>query len=498
MTNSNPLTNEDGWKNLLSGLGLRGRDKTTSVSPALAPRLRDHDLLNIYMGDGLGSKIVKKKADDMVRAGWEIPGDEKGVLKKSQKDLGVKKVLAQALSMNRLFGGCLVMMDIANSGLPDTPYNPERGRPGKLRSLKVFTSPRILFDVTDLGTDPTSPWFEEVERFRIQKRYGGEFILHRSRCLVFKGLPIPDTLDNGADYLDMYWGLSCLDPVYTYLAQHGSLLQGFGHLGQEFSVSKLKLSNLEQMVAEGDYTAMEKRMEVIAMTKSIINAILLGEGEEFSRDNITFSGAPELLDRFQMSLSGSAGYPVSLLFGRSAAGLNATGDSDLQGYYDEVKSLQETELEPELMKLLTVLNYGEGSPVDPKDLTLTFAPVWEPSAKEQADMRKTVAETDNIYVTMGAVSAKEVRAARFANGYSQELSVETDTDPGEYDSPEEAGKDAEALKKAGKLPVPPILNAAGGGARNAHARESTVPPGPGPKPGTGAPGTTPNNPVPEE
>jgi phage-related protein (TIGR01555 family) len=490
----NPLSNQDGWKNLLTGLGIRGRDKTKSVRADVAPRLTDFDLLNIFMGDGLGSKVVKKKADDMVRAGWEVPGDEEGTLAKAQKNLGVKKVLAHALAMNRLFGGCVVMMDIANSGLPETPYNPERGRPGKLRSLKVFTSPRILFDVTDLGTDPTSPWFEEVERFRILKRYGGEFLVHRSRCLVFKGLPIPDTLDNGADYLDMYWGLSVLDPVFTYLSQYGALLQGFGHLGQEFSVSKLKLSNLEQMVAEGDYTAMEKRMEIIAMTKSLINAVLLGEGEDFNRDNITFSGAPEMLDRFMMALAGAAGYPVSILFGRSAAGLNATGESDTQAYYDDVRSLQETELEPELMKLLTVLNYGEGSPVKPEDLTLTFKPVWEPSQTEQATMRKTVAETDQIYVTMGAISAKEVRASRFANGYSTELTVDDDTEPEEFETdPEDDKKDALALKAAGQiaLPPPPVE-------KGARREALPTPRAGGSKAGSAAPGTTPNNPVPEE
>lgn len=56
-----------------------------------------------------------------------------------------------------------------------------------------------------------------------------------------------------------------------------------------------------------------------------------------------------------LDLSGASRIPVTKLFGRSPAGMNATGESDLRNYYDYVDTLREAKLRPILEKLLPVL-----------------------------------------------------------------------------------------------------------------------------------------------
>ena len=73
------------------------------------------------------------------------------------------------------------------------------------------------------------------------------------------------------------------------------------------------------------------------------------------------------------------------LFGRSPAGMNATGESDLKNYYDYVDSQREAKLRPALQKLLPVLCMSAWGFV-PDDLDFTFPPLWTPTATETAEI----------------------------------------------------------------------------------------------------------------
>lgn len=446
------LTNTDGWKNIITGLGMKRQDRTTNTSVAMAPKLLPVELTQLYYGEGLGHKIVTGLPGDMVRAGWEISGDKEGILYRAQKRLKVKKQLKEALSWARLYGGSIAVMDIPKTGTLDTPLNLDslKGKAAPMRSLRVYPSARIEMLSTDFVEDTSSPWFEGVEKFRVRKLYGGGYFeVHRSRCLVFYGLPNPGVEDDGLTHEERFWGVSVLTPIVQGLSSLGAMLQGVGHMGQEFSVAKIKMSNLEQLVAENDYASIEKRAEVIALTKSLIHAVLLGEGEEFTRENVTFAGVPETIDRMMQWVAGMSGYPVTRLFGRSAAGMNATGDNDMKQYYENVKADQELILEPELTTLLQVINWGEGSPVDDKDLLVEFSPLQPLSEAEQATVRKTTMETDKGYKEMGIIGGAEIRNARFVGGWGSELSVEADSEPEELES-----DDMELLGKGAPLPPP--------------------------------------------
>ena len=58
----------------------------------------------------------------------------------------------------------------------------------------------------------------------------------------------------------------------------------------------------------------------------------------------TFTGLPDVYDRVMMDVAGAAKTPVTKLFGRSPAGMNATGESDMNNYYDYIDGLRENQL----------------------------------------------------------------------------------------------------------------------------------------------------------
>ena len=71
--------------------------------------------------------------------------------------------------------------------------------------------------------------------------------------------------------------------------------------------------------------------------------------------------------------------------------MNATGESDLQNYYDYVDAQREAKLRPVLEKLLPVLCMSAWGVV-PHDLQIIFPPLWTPTATELATIAKTKAE----------------------------------------------------------------------------------------------------------
>ena len=82
---------------------------------------------------------------------------------------------------------------------------------------------------------------------------------------------------------------------------------------------------------------------------------------------------------------------MTKLFGRSPAGMNATGESDLKNYYDYVDSQRESKLRPALYQLLPVLFMSEVGSI-PDDFDIDFPPLWTPTAKEVAEIAKSKAE----------------------------------------------------------------------------------------------------------
>ena len=94
-----------------------------------------------------------------------------------------------------------------------------------------------------------------------------------------------------------------------------------------------------------------------------------------------------------MDVSGAAEIPVTKLFGRSPAGMNATGESDMQNYYDVIEEKQESQLRPIFDKLLPVIYISTLGAV-PDDFSYEFNAVRKPKDDEMADLASK--NTDSV------------------------------------------------------------------------------------------------------
>lgn len=407
-------TRLDGWKNVLAGIG-RKQDKTESSYFVGGAELDSHMLTDLWMHNGLAKRIVALKAGDMVRSGWEINGDPEGLIDIAFERLDVKSKLIKALEYMRLYGGSAILLQVRDGRKLSEPIGE-----GEVEGLKVYSQIDFQYDGKLKVTDPASPYFDDFEHFYLDRPKPVQ--IHASRLLLLKGEEIPQSA-GGVSGRAKYWGLSALQAPYDRLSEFGVATKGVANLMLELSIGKIRISNLEEIVGEDNTAALWNRMEIINATKSVINAVLLGQNEDYMRDNLALSGVPEVLDRWMMMIASETGYPVTRLFGRSAGGLNATGEHELTTYYDEVESERQDSLAPVLRTLLQ--RVAQGLKIE-EEVSFDFSPLYTPSLEQTIKMRKDQMEIDRGYIDLGVLSEAEIRLARFVNGFSHTTSVDSE------------------------------------------------------------------------
>lgn len=160
------------------------------------------------------------------------------------------------------------------------------------------------------------------------------------------------------------------------------------------------------------------------------NVLIDADGESFTRTEVgALAGLAAVLDKFLLLLlSGAAEIPVTILMGQSPAGLSATGESDVRWFYDRIKSAQTSTLQPNLLRLILLLCLAKDGPtkgVVPAKLAVEFAPLWQMTPLELADLRQKQSTTDAAYITAQVVTAEEVAASRFRpEGWSPETTID--------------------------------------------------------------------------
>ena len=247
------------------------------------------------------------------------------------------------------------------------------------------------------------------------------FRVHKDRVLEFKGDPVPNTLSNNSEFY--YWGMSVLQPVFEQLQAIGSIYGNVATLIHEFIIGKYKFSNLADLMASGNEDLLRNRMKAIDLSKSVINAVMIDKEEDYTRDTVSFASIPEVIDRFMMYLSGVVNIPVAKLFGRSAGGLNSTGDLDINNYYDMVKSEQKNKLKTPLTKLVNLINALYKNKIE--NPTIKFVSLYQMNKTDEITQRKLQAEIDQIYINLGVYSPEECGDSRFENGYDFETHIES-------------------------------------------------------------------------
>lgn len=413
----------DGWANIFTGMGIKGRDKTLGTKWIQQGHLDEPELNSLYRGDGFSQRIVDLPAYDMIREWLKIVGDDENNVLEKMKDLSAKYHCNRLLKWARLYGGGLMIVGVKDGGLLEEPLN--RDNIQSVEFLRVEHRYRVQEIAWE--TDAESENFGKVTLYQVSPIRGTPYTVHASRTFRIDGVDVPDSIrqENNS------WGDSVLQAVYGRLKGLGEGYANINVILSEYVLGVMKIKDLKSMIASGRESLVTKRLNLIDMSKHILNTIMLdADDETFERLPAGGGGIELLINKLIQALSAVTGIPVTLLMGDSPAGLKATGASDIRFYYDMISARQEEKLQPLIEWLTKLIMWSKSGPfngVEPEGWQVEFNPLWQPTEAEKVETHNKQSDTDQRYVDMGVLSPEEIRESRFGGrSYSTDTILSND------------------------------------------------------------------------
>ncbi len=450
----------DGWVNTLSGLGT-SRDRRSNYQNIRSVEMPFQELDNLYNENWVARRIVELLPAQAFRKEPSGPDEKewKTWHALNQHELYPQGVFLQGLFEGRTFGGAVIIPGF-KYGAPTDPA-PEPGPQSEMYWLDVV--PWHMLTVDSKETDANSPRYHLPKTLRVTGQHPRNgLVFSIDRAVICEGVARaqPTVTGNTVNGTQLPWQ-SVLQAVSETLRDYDVSWGSISNLLEEASVGVMKLQGLFKMLAEKDQSVAQARMATIAASKSMIRTLFLDAdgNESFERTEVSFAALPQLMQQINLRMAGGAGLPATKLFGQEPAGMNATGESDIRQFYDDVAEYRTRNA----VKLERLMSWALGKPIE-----LKWPSLWEQTDKECAETRFINAQADKIWcVDIGAINALDVAKSRADDG---SFGIDVDINEIEKDI---AAQAAEVQRKAAESeqmriaaaaaanapPAPPVVGA---------------------------------------
>lgn len=419
-----PIFTNDAFSNPLARLGIGTPNLLEYTEYTKTNFTADYNTITaLYRENWIVGRIVDIVAEDMVKNWYSIksqisPESKKKILRLEAKT-GVRAKVLEGLKWGRLYGGAAAIIVIeGQEDMLDQPLNYDLIMPGSFKGLIIVDRWSGISPSSELVENISDPDFGLPKYYTVaDDAFGLGIKVHHSRVIRFSGRPLP----NIEEQSEQYWGTSELERVYSELKKYDNTgyniaalvfsanlkvyqMEGFDQLG---TLNPRSLNDLYQVLMLMNWMRSSQGMQVI------------GQKDTFSTHQYSFAGLSDVYEMFMLDVSGAAAIPVTKLFGRSPAGMNATGESDMANYYDSIEEQQEATLRPMLDRLLPIMCISEFGAI-PDDLEFEFEPVRRASEEEKKNILTQVTTAVGTTFQAGIISQqialKELRESSRITG----------------------------------------------------------------------------------
>lgn len=391
--NTEAVAVQDAFSNPLFRLGWGSQSPLEATEYPLTRMTDNYALLNsLYRDNWVVQNVVGLMVDDMLREWYKLKGDVspemQDALERTERQTRIRDRMNAGLRWGRLYGGAAGLILVRGQENLERPLDLELVFPGSFQGLYILDRWMGITTTDGLVMEAGEP---VPEYYSITDARGHTAArVHHSHVIRFTGRDLME-LERQAE---MYWGESEVEALYKEVVAHDNVSANMAALTFQANINTMEVKGLEQLFSIGSGQAQRRfwqTMQAQSVLRSNFGTQLVEQGTKLTNQQYTFTGLQDVYESMCLNLCGASHYPMTKLFGRSPAGMNATGESDLKNYYDYVDSQREAKLRPALQKLLPVLAMSAWGFV-PEDLDFTFPPLWTPTAKEVAEIAKVKSE----------------------------------------------------------------------------------------------------------
>gem|GEM_PF-1999181 len=313
----------------------------------------------------------------------------------------VQDLMRKAAEQDGFFGRAQIFIDIkGQENKQDLPLliGPESIQKGTLKGFKnveaIWTSP-----VEYNAIDPTDKWFFNPKSWFVMGKQ-----VHSDRLLTLISHPLPDVLKPAFNF----GGISMSQLLMPYVERFLRTSESISDLVHSFSITGIK-TDLQATLAGGNGDDLIRRAELFNKTRDNRGLMILNhDTEEFFQHSTPLSGLDKLQAQAQEQMAAPCHIPLIKLLGITPSGLNSSSDSEIRVFYDYVHAMQEALFTDPLEIILKVIQLDLFGEID-SNITFDYEPLYELDGEALARVRKSDADTAQVLIHGGVISAAEER-----------------------------------------------------------------------------------------
>jgi phage-related protein (TIGR01555 family) len=386
-----PKKTLDAFSNPAARLGFGTQNLLEATEYPITRLTQNYSLLNsLFRSNWIVQNIISTIPEDIVKKWFKVTSnvapeylDKIGKLQRLTK---LRKSITEGLKWGRLYGGAVGLILIeGQEDILEEPLDYDTIQVDSFKGLYIVDRWSGVYPDVELISDINDPDFGLPAYYEI--RNGTNSVIarvHHSRIIRFIGRDLPYY----EKVTEMYWGQSELEALYDEIVKRDNVSMNIAALTFRANLSVYEMDNLDQLFAVGGTQAQVRFWNLIqaqSALESNLGVKLVNKGDNVKQLQYSFTGLAEVYDSVMMDVAGAARIPVTKLFGRSPAGMNATGESDLQNYYDYIEELREAQFRPIIEKLLPIMAISAWGQI-PDDLNFSFEAIQTPSEVEKSDI----------------------------------------------------------------------------------------------------------------
>lgn len=356
-----------------------------------------HDIIrwrHFYRSHILAREAVDRIPDDTFRKGYTWGGatpEQINLLTETERRLNVRLVKKRALTFSRLDGEAYIYMD--NGEASDLPLDPERVRKDGLRFINMLRVDDLVKG--PITIDPMSPYYMMPQWYQVISSNGEMVQIHPSRMAKFIRNQDPTT----------FLGISDLALLYEPITMLERAEENVSELTTEARIDVMGVQGLMDAVQDPELEAQIVKRYALAADLKRTNKMLVidKEKEEYNQKQTQFSGLPDVIESYRRGYCAATKIAYALVFGRHG-GLGSNGETDLITYYDNIATIQRTEVsDPCYILNECIIRSALGN--RPDELFIDWLPLHEVSEKERVENAVKVADAVDKLVKSQALPA---------------------------------------------------------------------------------------------
>lgn len=322
----------DSFHTLMENAGAYRRDVTSRFNGYFfrEPRL-DYDALNsVYQSVPIVRRAIELITGHMFKNGvsFTIPDNPEATAEITSLAERVHlKDLFEEAAMITLINGCGGVLLVQENLNPTKPLQLRRLK-GTMPKFSVIDG---RFITTTPELDPLSPDFYKPKTYEVVGHS-----VDPSWFNAFYGLPVSQVLKP----MYKYMGMSLIENAYNAIVNDEIMNKAIPNIVYRSSVVNYKIMGLKESLKMGEEAQVLKYINTTENTKSLLNATITDGDDAVEVVSRELAGLEGLDQRSAYRLSAALGVPATVLWGKSPDGMNATGQGDLENFYNFIEVWQ--------------------------------------------------------------------------------------------------------------------------------------------------------------